>query len=126
MMAVNNMYNPPHPGEIIKGIYLDPLDISITQAASDLGVSRVALSEIVNGRRGISPEMAIRLSKAFNTEVSMWMSLQSNYDLWHLETRKPDIRSQVKEINLKDSQTTQYPPSPSGTISVAREDQSSD
>lgn len=125
MMAFNNMYNPPHPGEIIKEIYLDPLDISITKAAADLGISRVALSEIVNGRRGVSPEMAIRLSKAFDTEVSMWLSLQSNYDLWHLEIRKPDIRSQVKEIILKDSQAGQYP-LPSETISLAQEDQSKD
>ena len=62
-----NMHNPPHPGEIIRDLYLEPLGLSVTDAASALGVSRKTLSSILNGRSGISPEMALRLSKAFST-----------------------------------------------------------
>jgi addiction module HigA family antidote len=92
------MHHPPHPGEVLKGLFLDPLGLSITQTARDLGVSRVALSEIVNGRRGISPEMAIRLASAFKTEVKMWLNLQTNYELWQIESRVNDIKSQVRAI----------------------------
>jgi addiction module HigA family antidote len=62
-----NMHNPPHPGEIIRDLCLEPLGLSVTDAAEALGVSRKTLSSILNGRSGISPEMALRLSKAFNT-----------------------------------------------------------
>jgi len=71
------MYNPPHPGEILRELYLEPLDLSITDAAEGLGVSRNTLSEIVNGARGVSPEMALRLSIAFDTTPDSWMEMQS-------------------------------------------------
>jgi len=61
------MHNPPHPGEVIRGLCLEPLEISVTDAAEALGVARKTLSAILNGRAGISPEMALRLSIAFNT-----------------------------------------------------------
>lgn len=79
------MFNPPHPGEIIKELCLDPLELSITEAAEALGVSRKTLSSILNGRAGISPEMAIRLSKAFGTTPESWMNQQAQYDLWHAQ-----------------------------------------
>ncbi len=81
------MHNPPHPGEILKELCLEPLGISVTRAAAALGVSRKTLSAIVNGRAGISAEMAIRLSKAFNTSAESWLSQQLQYDLW-VATRK--------------------------------------
>lgn len=97
-MSLGKMHHPPHPGEVLKGIYMEPLELTITQTARDLGVSRVALSEIVNGRRGISAEMAIRLAKAFNTEIGMWLNLQNNYDLWQIHNRMEEIKNQVRQI----------------------------
>jgi addiction module HigA family antidote len=79
------MFNPPHPGEIIKELCLVPLELSVTEAAEALGVSRKTLSSILNGRAGISPEMAIRLSKAFGTTPKSWMNQQAQYDLWHAQ-----------------------------------------
>ncbi len=79
------MFDPPHPGEIIKELCLDPLGLSVTEAAEALGVSRKTLSSILNGRAGISPEMAIRLSKAFDTTPESWMNQQAQYDLWQAQ-----------------------------------------
>jgi len=76
------MHNPPHPGEILRELCLEPLEISITEAAEGLGVSRKTLSSILNGRAGISPEMALRLSIAFDTTPESWLNQQSQYDLW--------------------------------------------
>ena len=77
------MFNPAHPGEILRELYLDELGLSITEAAKGLGVSRKALSELVNGKAGISPRMAMRLSIAFpNTSPQFWLNLQNQYDLW--------------------------------------------
>ena len=72
------MHNPPHPGEIIKELCLEPLGLSVTEAAKGLGVSRKTLSSIVNGKAGISPEMAVRLSIAFNTSSESWVNQQIN------------------------------------------------
>ena len=76
------MYNPPHPGEILKELCLEPLGLTVTRAAEALGVSRKTLSAILNGRAGISPEMAIRLSMAFDTSAESWLNQQTQYDLW--------------------------------------------
>ena len=76
------MHNPPHPGEVLKGLCLEPLGLSVTRAAEALGVSRKTLSAILNGRAGISPEMALRLSKAFGTSPESWLNQQMQYDLW--------------------------------------------
>ena len=67
------MHNPPHPGEVLKGLCLEPLGLSVTEAAEALGVSRKTLSSILIGRAGISPEMAIRLSMAFGTSAESWL-----------------------------------------------------
>jgi antitoxin HigA-1 len=90
------MHNPPHPGEIIKELCLEPLDISVTDAAEALGVSRKTLSAILNGRAGISPEMAIRLSIAFDTSAESWLNQQSQYELWHAEQHRGEL--QVKKL----------------------------
>ena len=79
------MHNPPHPGEIIRELCLEPPGISVTEAAESLGVSRKTLSSILNGRAGISPEMAIRLSIAFDTSPESWLNQQTKYDLWQAE-----------------------------------------
>lgn len=76
------MHNPPHPGEVLKDLCLKPLGLNVTRAAEALGVSRKTLSSILNGRAGISPEMAIRLSKAFGTSAESWLNQQTQYDLW--------------------------------------------
>ena len=76
------MHNPPHPGEILKELCLEPLEITVTDAARALGVSRKTLSSILNGRAGISPEMALRLAKAFDTSPESWLNQQIQYDLW--------------------------------------------
>ncbi len=85
------MHNPPHPGIVIKELCLDPLDLSITDAAKGLGVSRKTLSTIINGKAGISPEMAIRLSIAFNTSSESWLNQQLQYDLWQAEQNRNSL-----------------------------------
>jgi addiction module HigA family antidote len=76
---------PTHPGIIIKKDYLEPLSITIKDMSIILGVSRKTLSKIINERASISPEMAFRLSRAFDTTPELWMNLQNNYDLWIVE-----------------------------------------
>ncbi|MEX1204145.1 MAG: HigA family addiction module antitoxin [Dongiaceae bacterium] len=78
------MHNPPHPGEVIRELCLEPLDLTVTAAAKGLGVSRKALSELLNGHSGISPVMAIRLSKAFGGTPESWLRQQMQYDLWQV------------------------------------------
>ncbi|MCG7876136.1 MAG: HigA family addiction module antitoxin [Candidatus Thiodiazotropha endolucinida] len=91
------MHSPPHPGEIIKELCLEPLGISITEAAKALGVSRKTLSSIINGNAGISPEMAVRLSIAFNTSSESWLNQQTQYDLWEAEQHRKELR--VKRLS---------------------------
>ncbi|MBC2717065.1 MAG: HigA family addiction module antidote protein [Desulfobacteraceae bacterium] len=76
------MYNPPHPGEIIKDFCIEALDLTVTDAAKSLGVTRKTFSALLNGRSGISPEMALRLSKVFGRSPEGWLKLQLQYDLW--------------------------------------------
>jgi len=86
------MHNPPHPRKIIKALCLDPLGLSVTAAVKGLGISRKTLSAILNGRAGISSEMAVRLSIAFNTSAESWINQQTQYDLWHAEQRRKHLR----------------------------------
>jgi addiction module HigA family antidote len=86
------MHNPPHPGEILKELCLEPLGVSVTRAAEALGVSRKTLSSILNGRAGISPEMAIRLSKALGTSPESWLNQQMQYDLWVTEQSVGELK----------------------------------
>lgn len=76
------MYNPPHPGEFIKETYLEPLNISLRTAAFKLNVSPSTFSRLVKGEADISPQMALRLSKAFGRTPESWMLMQSNFELW--------------------------------------------
>ena len=86
------MHNPPHPGEILKSLCLEPLGVTVTQAAAALGVSRKTLSSILNGRSGISSEMAVRLSIAFDTTAESWLNQQTQFDLWHAEQLRKQLR----------------------------------
>ena len=90
------MHNPPHPGEVLRELCLEPLGISVTDAAEALSVSRKTLSSILNGRSGISPEMAIRLGKAFNTSPESWLNQQVQYDLWKAEQNSQKLH--VKKL----------------------------
>jgi addiction module HigA family antidote len=88
------MYNPPHPGEILKELYFEPLSLSVTEAARALNTTRKTLSAILNGRSGISPLMALKLSIAFDTTPESWLELQNQYDLWQeqLHSGMPNIQ----------------------------------
>src|SRR5580658_4547095 len=86
------MQNLPDWGEVLRGLWLEPLDPTVKAAAEGLGVSRKALSELVNGHTGISRDMAIRLAKAFpNTSIRLWLDLQLQYDTWQAEQRAASI-----------------------------------
>ncbi|MGE3692141.1 MAG: HigA family addiction module antitoxin [Novosphingobium sp.] len=82
------MKTPPHPGIMLRNDVLEPLGLGVTEAARKLGMSRVALSRVVNGHAGISPELAIRLEQAGVSTARFWMGLQSNYDLALARSRK--------------------------------------
>jgi len=75
------MYKPEHPGEVLKELYLLPLQLTVTEVAKALGVTRKAFSELINKRAGVSTSMALRLSKAFGTTPELWLNMQRNYDL---------------------------------------------
>jgi addiction module HigA family antidote len=86
------MKNPPHPGRIVRQDCIEPLGLTITSAAKVLGVTRQALNNLVNGKAGISPEMAVRVSKAFGGSPDMWLRLQANYDLARLRADEIDVK----------------------------------
>jgi addiction module HigA family antidote len=81
-----------HPGEVIRELCLEPLGVTVTDAAKALGVSRKALSELLNGRTGISPEMALRLSIAFDTTPESWLTQQMHYDLWQAKKKAKGLK----------------------------------
>lgn len=89
------MHDPPHPGGIVRRQCLEPLGLSVTEAAEGLGVTRQALSDLLNGKAGVSVDMAIRLSKAFGSSAETWLSLQIAYDLAqaHQRMRRIKVRS---------------------------------
>ena len=86
------MHDPPHSGEVLRALCLDPLGLTVTKAARALGVSRKTLSGILNGRAGISPEMAVRWSLAFDTSAESWLNQQVQYDLWRAERNRKNLR----------------------------------
>jgi addiction module HigA family antidote len=97
------MKNPPHPGRIVRQDCLDPLGLTITEGAKVLGVTRQALNNLVNGKSGISPEMAFRLSKAFGSTPEVWLRLQMNYDLAQIREREDEIA--VERYQFKEART---------------------
>ena len=92
---MTRMHSPPHPGEVLKDGVFSEAAVSVTAAASALGVTRVSLSRVLNGKAGISAEMAVRLGKWLNTGPEMWINLQAQYDLWNAEQA---LRRQVQKI----------------------------
>ena len=90
------MKNPPHPGGVVLRQCIEPLELTNTQAATALGVTRTTLSELVNGRRGISPEMAVRLSKVFGGSAESWLTQQAHYDL----AQVPAAKIKVKKLAI--------------------------
>jgi addiction module HigA family antidote len=92
------MHNPPHPGEFISGVYLEPNGISGRELATKLGVSASTLNRILTGRSSISPEMALRLSKCLGRTPESWLAMQHGYDLWQAK-KNVDLR-QVESLKL--------------------------
>jgi addiction module HigA family antidote len=87
-----NMHNPAHPGEILKELVIEPLGLSVTEAARHLGVSRESLSKVLNGRSAVTPEMALRLEMTFGKpNAAHWLRLQNAYDLWQTRQHSGDI-----------------------------------
>jgi addiction module HigA family antidote len=95
-----SMKNPVHPGQIVRHDCLEPLGLSVTEGAKILGVSRQALNNIVNGKSGISPEMAIRLTKAFGSTAETWLRMQVAYDL--AIARKNESRIKVRRQHVEE------------------------
>ncbi len=94
------MHNPPHPGEFIREVYLDPNGITGRQLAAKLDVSASTLSRVLNGSNGVSSEMALRLSKALGRSAESWMIMQDNFDLWQARQRVDLEKVQRVELNL--------------------------
>ena len=92
------MHDPCHPGELVKYECLEPLGLSVTRAAKGLGVTRQALSDLINGKSGVSVDMAIRLSKAFGSTPETWLGMQMAYDLWQARERAESIEVERFEI----------------------------
>lgn len=88
------MKKPPHPGRIVRQECLEPLKLTVTAAARGLGITRKALSELLNGKSGVSPEMAVRLSKAFGSSAELWLGLQMDYELAQVRARADRIKVQ--------------------------------
>lgn len=93
------MHNPPHPGQVVKRMLIEGAQLSVTEAAKVLKIERVTLSKLLNGKSGISPEMAVRLSLAFNTSSEMWINMQSMYDLSQAEKKRKKLH--IKPIVLQ-------------------------
>jgi len=92
------MHNPPHPGEFIRQVYLEPFGLSHREVASKLGVATSTFNRVVRGKSQVSPEMAIRLSKTLGRSPESWLAMQTHFDLWHAK-RKVDLRK-VQQIRL--------------------------
>jgi len=91
-----SMHNPAHPGQVLKELWLEPLGITLTQAAVRLGVTRKTISKIINARGSITPEMALRLEIVFGTSAQAWMNMQTAYDLWQLSSMRKTLRSSLR------------------------------
>jgi addiction module HigA family antidote len=100
------MHNPPHPGETLREDVLPALSLSVTDAATQLGVTRAAFSRVLNARAGISPEMALRLERWLGVEhggrASIWLGLQAAYDLWHTQKSAKPALSKIKPVKHEE------------------------
>jgi antitoxin HigA-1 len=92
------MFNPPHPGEIISDIYLEPFDLSAREIAKDLQVDASTFSRLVNGKSSVSPDMAIRLSKVLGGSPESWLQMQLNYNLWQAKNENEHVELRRREF----------------------------
>lgn len=101
---MSNMHNPPHPGETLRSDVLPALGLTVTEAANQLGVTRAALSRVLNGKAGISPEMALRLERWLGVEhggrASVWLAMQSACDLWRAQREAKDMLKKIRPAQL--------------------------
>ena len=93
-----SLHNPAHPGEVLKELWLEPLGLTLTQAAVRLGVTRKTISKIANGHGGITPEMALRLEIVFGTSAQAWFNMQTAYDLRQLSQLKKTLSGSLRHI----------------------------
>ncbi len=91
-----SMHNPPHPGEFIRSVYLDALEVSVRKVAENLAVSPSTFTRLLNGQSNVSPEMALRLSKTLGRSPESWLAMQDSYNLWHAR-KEVDLRG-VKKL----------------------------
>ncbi len=118
------MKNPPHPGGFVRRQCIEPLGLSIRGAAAALGVRRTALSDLVNEKRGISPEMAVRLSKVFGGSAESWLAQQAQYDLAHVRTEDMELRRLEQNprsphgTDAASSQSAHSPPAAPGERTI--------
>ena len=96
-------HNPPHPGEVLAGLWMEPLGLTVTAVADALGVSRKTVSKIVNGNGAITPEMAMRLELAFGASAQSWLGHQAAFDLWEAERGRARLAKQVRRVELHQS-----------------------
>ena len=101
-----NMFNPPHPGRLVRQECLEPLGLSVTEGAKALGVTRQALNNLVNGKAGISAEMAVRLAAAFGGGPEVWLRMQANYDLAQVKRREAEIVATVRHVDRSEVRTS--------------------
>lgn len=99
------MLNPPHPGRLVRQECLEPLGLTVTGGAQALGVTRQALNNLVNGKAGISAEMAVRLAAAFGGGAEAWLRMQGNYDLAQVRKREPEIVATVRHVERAEATT---------------------
>jgi addiction module HigA family antidote len=92
------MHNPPHPGEFIESIYMEPYDISCRYLAGQLGVAASTLNRVIKGKSAVSPEMALRLSKVLDRTPQSWLAMQDNYEIWQTQ----------KRVNLSELQPLKF------------------
>lgn len=96
-----NMHNPPHPGEILTELYMEPLGLNINDFAKTIRVDRKTVSRLINRRTGVTVEMAMRLAKALNTSEKLWLGLQQTYDIWKIRNEHRVDVSNIKTIVAK-------------------------
>lgn len=102
--VMGRMHNPAHPGQVLKTMHLAPLGLTVTEAAARLDIDRKTLSRIINGRMGITVDMALRLNKALKTSAELWLGMQQAYDIWQARHNKKYDLSRVKTLRLDHDQ----------------------
>jgi antitoxin HigA-1 len=97
---MSRMHNPPHPAQVLQELWLDEITITTTELAKKLDISRQSMSNFMNYKMGVSPEFAIKLAKAFNTTPDQWLDMQSQYDLWQVQSNKNVTFSLLKNVQI--------------------------